>query len=184
MCHPPNLQVSIRSPLPVEGALNALLDPRDVGKGNNGQEGEGVRHETRDVSGDARPEDVRRVSRLASHAPPARVSRLASHALTPSTTTKKGNEMKLNVNWKQLGKALWAAIKPVLLGAIGGGIVGISTGCSSMTPNNKTQTMGVYALGIPGIAVITQSHQAADATGEDVNANRQTNPVTTELKVK
>ena len=92
--------------------------------------------------------------------------------------------MKLKIQWKQLGKALWAAIKPVLLGAIGGGIVGISTGCSSMTPNNKTQTMGVYALGIPGIAVITQSHQAADATGEDVNANRQTNPVTTELKVK
>ena len=25
--------------------------------------------------------------------------------------------MKLNVNWKQLGKAPWAAIKPVLLGA-------------------------------------------------------------------
>ena len=53
-----------------------------------------------------------------------------------------------------------------------------------MTPNNKTQTMGVYALGIPGIAVITQSHQAADATGEDVSANKQTNPVTTELKAK
>ena len=53
-----------------------------------------------------------------------------------------------------------------------------------MTPNNKTQTMGVYALGLPGIAVITQSHQAADATIEDVNANKQTNPVTTELKAK
>ena len=53
-----------------------------------------------------------------------------------------------------------------------------------MTPNNKTQTMGVYALGIPSIAVITQSHQAADATGEDVSANKQTNPVTTELKAK
>ena len=92
--------------------------------------------------------------------------------------------MKLKIQWKELGKALWAAIKPVLLGAIGGGIVGISTGCSSMTPNNKTQTMGVYALGIPGIAVITQSHQAAHATGEDVNANKQTTPVTTELKAK
>ena len=92
--------------------------------------------------------------------------------------------MKLKIQWKELGKALWAAIKPVLLGAIGGGIMGISTGCSSMTPNNTTQTMGVYALGIPGIAVITQSHQAADASGEDVNANKQTNPVTTELKVK
>ena len=92
--------------------------------------------------------------------------------------------MKLKIDWKKLGQQLWAAVKPVLLAAIGGGIVGISTGCSSMTPNNKTQTMGVYALGIPGIAVITQSHQAADATGEDVNANKQTNPVTTELKAK
>ena len=34
--------------------------------------------------------------------------------------------MKLKIDWKTLGKALWAAIKPVLLGAIGGGIVGIS----------------------------------------------------------
>ena len=92
--------------------------------------------------------------------------------------------MKLKIQWKELGKALWAATKPVLLRTTGGGNVGISTGCSSMTPNNKKQTMAVYALGIPGIAVITQSHQAADATGEDVNANKQTNPVTTELKVK
>ena len=92
--------------------------------------------------------------------------------------------MKLKINWMELGKALWAAIKPVLLGAIGGGIVGVASGCSSMTPSNKTQTMGVYAIGVPGIAVITQSTQAADATGEDVNANRQANPVRTELKAQ
>ena len=92
--------------------------------------------------------------------------------------------MNLKINWMELGKALWAAIKPVLLGAIGGGIVGVASGCSSMTPSNKTQTMGVYAIGVPGIAVITQSTQAADATGEDVNANRQANPVRTELKAQ
>ena len=45
-------------------------------------------------------------------------------------------------------------------------------------------TLLLGAIGIPGIAVITQSTQAADATGEDVNANKQTNPVTTELKAK
>ena len=28
--------------------------------------------------------------------------------------------MKLKVNWKELMKQLWAAIRPVLLGAIGG----------------------------------------------------------------
>ena len=29
--------------------------------------------------------------------------------------------MKVKVNWKELGKQLWAAMKPVLLAAIGGG---------------------------------------------------------------
>jgi hypothetical protein len=35
----------------------------------------------------------------------------------------------------------------------------------------------VYAFGIPGIAVITQSHQAADNAGGDTNAAAQVNPV-------
>ena len=39
--------------------------------------------------------------------------------------------MKLKVNWKELGKQLWAAVKPVLLAAIGGGIVTVA---ASMPP--------------------------------------------------
>ena len=92
--------------------------------------------------------------------------------------------MKLKVNWKELMKQLWTAIKPVLLGAIGGGIVGVASGCSSMTPSDKTQTMGVYAFGIPGIAVITQSTQAADNAGSDTNAAAQSNPVSVDTRVK
>lgn len=34
--------------------------------------------------------------------------------------------MKVKVNWKELGKQLWAAVKPVLLAAIGGGIVSVA----------------------------------------------------------
>ena len=86
--------------------------------------------------------------------------------------------MKLKVNWKELIKQIWAAIRPVLLGAIGGGIVSFASGCSSMAPSDKTQTMGVYAFGIPGIAVITQSQQTADNAGSDTNAAAQTNPIT------
>ena len=85
--------------------------------------------------------------------------------------------MKLKVNWKELARQLWAAIRPVLLGAISGGIVGVASGCSSLTPSDKTQTMGVYAFGIPGIAVITQSHQTADNAGSDTNTAAQSNPV-------
>ena len=92
--------------------------------------------------------------------------------------------MKLKVNWKALGKALWEAVKPVLLAAVGGGLVVVSSGCSSMTPSSKTQSMGVYALGIPGIAIITQSTQNEDASGGDTNVPTQANPVTVDTKIK
>ena len=86
--------------------------------------------------------------------------------------------MKLKINWKKLARQLWAAVKPVLLGAIGGGLVSVASGCSSMAPSDKTQTMSVYALGIPGIAVITESRQTADNAGSDTNAATQSNLLT------
>ena len=89
--------------------------------------------------------------------------------------------MKLKINWNALGKALWNAVKPVLLGAVGGGVIVLTDGCSSMTPSSKTQSMGVYALGIPGIAIITKSTQNEDASGGDTNVPTQVNPVTTTM---
>ena len=89
--------------------------------------------------------------------------------------------MKVKVNWKELGKALWEAVKPVLLGALGGGLVAVSSGCSSLTPSSKTQSMGVYAIGVPGIAIITKSTQNEDASGGDTNVPTQANPVTTTM---
>ena len=90
--------------------------------------------------------------------------------------------MKLKINWKELGKQLWNAVKPVLLGAIGGGLVAVTgSGCSALTPSAKTQTMSLYAIGIPGIAVVSQSEQTADNKGEDTNAPTQANPVTATL---
>ena len=83
--------------------------------------------------------------------------------------------LKLKINWRQLAKMVWDALKPVLLGAVGGGVIALSGGCSSMVPSTKTQSMGVYAFGIPGIAVITQTTQAADYTGGDTNSAMQAN---------
>ena len=92
--------------------------------------------------------------------------------------------MKLKVNWKELGKQLWNAVKPVLLAAIGGGVVTLADGCSSLTPSAKTQSMSLYAIGIPGIAVVTQSEQTADNKGDDDNKPVQANPVSVETKLK
>ena len=93
--------------------------------------------------------------------------------------------MKLKINWNELGKQLWNAVKPVLLGALGGGLVAVTgSGCSSLTPSAKTQSMSLYAIGIPGIAVVTQSEQTADNTGDDDNTPVQANPVSVDTKLK
>ena len=91
--------------------------------------------------------------------------------------------MKVKVNWKELGKQLWAAVKPVLFAAIGGGVVSVAAGCSSLTPTSKTQTLSVVGIGIPAIAVVSSSAQGADATGGDENKPTQTNPVTTVVPI-
>ena len=93
--------------------------------------------------------------------------------------------MKIKINWKELGKQLWNAVKPVLLGAIGGGLVAVTgSGCSALTPSAKSQSMSLYAVGIPGIAIVTKSEQIADNKGDDENKPVQANPVTVETKVK
>ena len=92
--------------------------------------------------------------------------------------------MKLKISWAALMRQLWDAVKPVLLGAIGGGLVAVTAGCSDLRPSAKTQTMSLYAIGIPGIAVVTQSTQEADNRGDDENRPTQANPVTVETNVK
>ena len=93
--------------------------------------------------------------------------------------------MKLKINWKELGKQLWNAVKPVLLGALGGGLVAVTgSGCSSLTPSAKTQSMSLYAIGIPGIAIVTRSEQTADNKGDDDNKPVQANPVSVDVPIK
>ena len=93
------------------------------------------------------------------------------------------SKMKFSINWKELGRQIWNAVKPVLLGALGGGIVAV-TGCSSMKPSDKTQSISLYALGIPGVAVVTSTQQTADNKGDDTNRTSQTNPTNVKLSTK
>ena len=44
--------------------------------------------------------------------------------------------------------------------------------------------MSLYAIGIPGIAVVTHSTQDADNKGDDENRPAQANPVSVEVPVK
>ncbi len=82
--------------------------------------------------------------------------------------------------WKN---ALKAAAQIIVPAAVGSGAA-ILAGCSSLTPSAKTQTMSLYAVGIPGIAIVTQSTQNADNTGDDENSPKQTNPINVKTSVK
>ena len=83
--------------------------------------------------------------------------------------------MKVKANWKELGKQLWAAVKPVLLAAIGGGIVSVATGCSSLSQTPRGQTTEIIAVGIPAIAWVSHTSQEADHSGSDTNGVSQAN---------
>jgi len=86
--------------------------------------------------------------------------------------------MKLNIDWKTLGKQLWEAVKPVLLAAIGGGLVAFGSGCSSMTTTPRGQTTEIVAVGIPAVAWISHTSQEAEHSGSDTNAVFQANDAT------
>ena len=90
--------------------------------------------------------------------------------------------MKLKIDWKKAWEItrdfVAPLVKPFIAALIGGGVVSGMSGCSSFVPSDKTQTMSLYAIGIPGIAVVTQSSQAADNKGDDENRPVQANPVT------
>ena len=94
--------------------------------------------------------------------------------------------MKSIIEWLKAlpwAKAAKAALQIIVPAAIGSGAA-ILTGCSDLCPTAKTQTMSLYAIGIPGIAVITQSRQDADNRGDDENTPSQVNPVTVEVPIK
>ena len=85
--------------------------------------------------------------------------------------------MKIKINWKALLAQAWAALKPVIIGAVGGGVVSLSSGCSSLTPTSKGQSLTVMGIGIPAVAVMTSTKLDADNSGADSNAPNQTIPV-------
>ena len=94
--------------------------------------------------------------------------------------------MKSILEWLKAlpwAKAAKAALQIIVPAAIGSGAA-ILTGCSDLRPTAKTQTMSLYAIGIPGIAVVTQSTQDADNRGDDENKPTQANPVTVEVPIK
>ena len=97
-----------------------------------------------------------------------------AHMVRRKEHVKKIVEILRGLPWK---RALVEAVRVLVAAGLGAGAATL-VGCSSLTPSNKMQSMGVYAIGIPGIAIITSSTQQADNAGDDQNEPKQANPVT------
>ncbi len=93
--------------------------------------------------------------------------------------------MKNIIEWLKAlpwAKAAKAALQIIVPAAIGSGAA-ILAGCSALTPSAKTQTMSLYAIGIPGIAIVTHSTQDADNKGDDENRPTQARPVSVDVPI-
>lgn len=76
--------------------------------------------------------------------------------------------------WREAAKAAAKVLLPAALGA-GGAIL---AGCGSLAPAGKENRIGVYAFGIPGVAVVTSPAQVADNRGDDEAKPVQVNAAT------
>ena len=88
--------------------------------------------------------------------------------------------MKLKIDWK----ALWeTVVKPILFAAIGGGVVTLA-GCAGLDQADHQTTTTVWAVGVPGVAVLRDSRVSPDNRGTSTTTATQVNTLDVEPKVK
>ena len=90
--------------------------------------------------------------------------------------------MKIKINWKKAWEItrdfVAPLVKPFVAALIGGGVVTGLSGCSAMSQRDHEVATSVWAVGIPGVAVIKQSTISPENLSEKDNTAAQVNPVT------
>lgn len=86
---------------------------------------------------------------------------------------------KLNGFWsfawdytKQFVKDHW---KGFLTGLIGGVACGSITGCGGMSQSDRQVSTSVWAIGVPGVAILRDTRVDPDNRGDNLNEQKQTN---------
>ena len=78
-------------------------------------------------------------------------------------------------------KAHW---REFLTGLIAGAAAGTLTGCGGMTQSDREVSTSVWAIGVPGVAILRDTHVMPDNRGDAANDATQTNVLTVEPKFK
>ena len=71
-----------------------------------------------------------------------------------------------------------------LTGLIAGAAAGTLTGCGGMTQSDREVSTSVWAIGVPGVAILRDTHVMPDNKGEATHDATQTNVLTVEPKFK
>ncbi len=74
--------------------------------------------------------------------------------------------------------------KEFLTGLLGGLAASAATGCSGLSQRDHEVSTSVWAVGIPGVAIIKQSAISPDNRGEKDNTAIQSNPVSVKPSFK
>ena len=89
--------------------------------------------------------------------------------------------MKIKINWQKAWEItrdfVAPLVKPFIAALIGCGVVTGLSGCSGLSQRDHEVSTSVWAVGIPGVAVIKQSTISPDNRGEKDNTAIQSNPV-------
>ena len=96
--------------------------------------------------------------------------------------------MKIKINWQKAWEItrdfVAPLVKPFIAALIGGGVVTGLSGCSGLSQRDHEVSTSVWAVGIPGVAIIKQSAISPDNRGEKDNTAMQSNPVSVKPKLK
>lgn len=71
-----------------------------------------------------------------------------------------------------------------LTGLLAGAAAGTLTGCGGLTQTDRGTTTSVWAIGVPGVAILRDSHVAPDNRGDATHDANQTNLLHVDTKLK
>ena len=96
--------------------------------------------------------------------------------------------MKIKINWQKACEItrdfVAPLVKPFIAALIGGGVVTGLSGCSGLSQRDHEVSTSVWAVGIPGVAIIKQSAISPDNKSEKDNTAIQSNPVSVSPRLK
>ena len=78
-------------------------------------------------------------------------------------------------------KAHW---KEFATGLVAGAAAGTLTGCGGMTQSDHEVSTSVWAIGVPGVAILRDTHVMPDNRGDSMKEASQTNMLHVDSKLK